>query len=99
MKSPSQADLVPEALTAHGEWTGTRYNVFVAAYNTKLIKKDELPKSYDDLLDPRWKGKMAWPLASAVSKPASSNLRAIGHYFSAPSATERFRDGDRKSVV
>jgi len=31
---------------------GTRYNIFVAAYNTKLVKKDELPKSYDDLLDP-----------------------------------------------
>jgi iron(III) transport system substrate-binding protein len=58
VKSPSQADLVPEALTAHGEWTGTRYNIFVAAYNTKLIKKDELPKSYDDLLDPKWKGKL-----------------------------------------
>jgi iron(III) transport system substrate-binding protein len=58
VKSPSFADLEPAALTAHGEWTGTRYNVFVAAYNTKLIKKDDLPKSYDDLLDPKWKGKL-----------------------------------------
>jgi iron(III) transport system substrate-binding protein len=58
VKLPSQADLDPAALTAHGEWTGTRYNIFVAAYNTKLIKKDELPKSYDDLLDPKWKGKL-----------------------------------------
>src|SRR5712671_2321531 len=58
VKSPALADLDPAALTAHGEWTGTRYNVFVAAYNTKLIKKDELPKSYDDLLDPKWKGKL-----------------------------------------
>src|ERR1700733_12556273 len=58
VKSPGNADLNPAALTTHGEWTGTRYNVFVAAYNTRLIKKDELPKSYDDLLDPRWKGKL-----------------------------------------
>jgi ABC-type Fe3+ transport system substrate-binding protein len=58
VKSPNFADLDPAALTAHGEWTGTRYNIFVAAYNTKLIKKDELPKSYDDLLDPKWKGKL-----------------------------------------
>jgi ABC-type Fe3+ transport system substrate-binding protein len=58
VKSPSQADLDPAAFTAHGEWTGTRYNIFVAAYNTKLVKKDELPKSYDDLLDPKWKGKL-----------------------------------------
>jgi iron(III) transport system substrate-binding protein len=58
VNSPSLADLEPAALTAHGEWTGTRYNVFVAAYNTKLVKKNELPKSYDDLLDPKWKGKL-----------------------------------------
>src|SRR5882757_5296220 len=58
VKSPGQADLDPAALTAHGEWTGTRYNIFVATYNTKLVRKDELPKSYDDLLDPKWKGKL-----------------------------------------
>ncbi|MFC1815152.1 ABC transporter substrate-binding protein [Thermodesulfobacteriota bacterium] len=28
-------------------------------YNTKLISKDQLPKSHQDLLDPKWKGKMA----------------------------------------
>jgi len=27
-------------------------------YNTKLISKEELPKSYQDLLNPKWKGKM-----------------------------------------
>ena len=28
-------------------------------YNTKLISKEQLPKTYQDLLDPKWKGKMA----------------------------------------
>ncbi|MFC1815020.1 ABC transporter substrate-binding protein, partial [Thermodesulfobacteriota bacterium] len=28
-------------------------------YNTELITKDQLPKSYQDLLDPKWKGKLA----------------------------------------
>jgi iron(III) transport system substrate-binding protein len=58
VKPPPEADLNPAALTPHGEWTGTRYNVFVAAYNTKLMRREELPKSYDDLLDPRWKGRL-----------------------------------------
>jgi iron(III) transport system substrate-binding protein len=58
IKSPVLADLDPMALRPHGEWTGTRYNVFVAAYNTKLIRKDELPKDYADLVDPKWKGKL-----------------------------------------
>jgi iron(III) transport system substrate-binding protein len=59
VQSPHLADIAPAALLPHREWVGTRLNVFVAAYNTKLVKKDELPKSYDDLLDPRWKGKLA----------------------------------------
>jgi iron(III) transport system substrate-binding protein len=58
IKSPVLADLDPMALRPHGEWTGTRHNVFVAAYNTKLIRKDELPKEYGDLVDPKWKGKL-----------------------------------------
>lgn len=58
VKSPVLTDLNPAALTAHGEWTGTRFNVFVAAYNTRLIRRDQLPKSYNDLLDPKWKGKL-----------------------------------------
>jgi iron(III) transport system substrate-binding protein len=58
MSPPAAADLDPAALTKHREWTGTRFNVFVAAYNTRLVRHDELPKSYDDLLDPRWKGRL-----------------------------------------
>ena len=55
---PAVADLAPEAMQPHHEWTGTRYNVFVAAYNTQLIAGSALPKGYDDLADPRWKGKL-----------------------------------------
>jgi iron(III) transport system substrate-binding protein len=58
VKSPVLTDLDPMALRPHGEWTGTRYNVFVAAYNTKLIRKDDLPKDYADLVNPKWKGKL-----------------------------------------
>ena len=42
----------------HREWIGTRLNVFVQAYNTKLVKKEELPKTWEDLLNPRWKGRL-----------------------------------------
>ncbi len=66
VKSPSLADLDPAALTAHGEWTGTRYNVFVAAYNTKLIKKDDLPK---ELRRPR---SIPNGRASSASRPTTA---------------------------
>jgi iron(III) transport system substrate-binding protein len=56
--SPAFADLKPEAIRPHHEWTGTRYNVFVAAYNTAAVNKSDLPKSYADLANPRWKDKL-----------------------------------------
>lgn len=56
VKSPYTKDLIPEAIRPHKEWVATRINVFVQAYNTNKIKKEELPKTYQDLLDPKWKG-------------------------------------------
>ncbi len=56
--SPSDASLMPAAIRPHRAWVGTRLNMFVHAYNTNLVRKDELPKTYADLLNPRWKGKL-----------------------------------------
>jgi iron(III) transport system substrate-binding protein len=36
----------------------TRILVSPIAYNTDLVKKEDAPKSFADLLDPKWKGKM-----------------------------------------
>jgi len=58
VKSPHHAELIPQALLPHREWVGTRLNVFVQAYNTKAVRKEELPRRWEDLLDPKWKGKL-----------------------------------------
>jgi ABC-type Fe3+ transport system substrate-binding protein len=58
VKSPYLGDLIAPAIRPHGEWVGTRLNVFVQAYNTNLIKKEELPKTWQDLANPKWKGKL-----------------------------------------
>jgi iron(III) transport system substrate-binding protein len=58
VKSPFFTDLVPAAIPPHGEWIGDRLQVFTAAYNTRLVKKDDLPKKFEDLVDPKWKGKL-----------------------------------------
>lgn len=58
VKSPLIGDIAPAAILPHREWIGTRVNAFVAAYNTRLVKKDELPKRYEDLADPQWKGRL-----------------------------------------
>jgi iron(III) transport system substrate-binding protein len=57
--SAHEADLLPQALRPNRLWTGLRLNMFVQAYNTNLIKAADLPRSYRDLLDPKWKGKLA----------------------------------------
>jgi iron(III) transport system substrate-binding protein len=54
-----QADgLYPKDFKEQGYWTTVYYNPYVVGYNTRLVQSQMLPKSYDDLLDPRWKGKM-----------------------------------------
>ena len=51
------------------QWTSTRISYFSIAYNTKLVPAAEAPKSYDDLLDPRWRGKLAWRIGTASGTP------------------------------
>src|SRR5262249_15986210 len=58
VRSPLLADLMPQAIRPHKEWIGDRLQIFTAAYNTTAIKKGDLPKSYDDLTNPKWKGKL-----------------------------------------
>jgi iron(III) transport system substrate-binding protein len=57
VSSPVLEDLV--YVPKHREWAVTRLSVFVQAFNTNLVKKEDLPKSYQDLLDPKWKGRLA----------------------------------------
>jgi iron(III) transport system substrate-binding protein len=56
--SPYLADLIAPAILPHHEWVGTRLNIFAFGYNSRLVKKEDLPKSYQDLLNPKWKGKL-----------------------------------------
>jgi len=39
-----------------GAWHSAYVVPWFLGYNTKLIKKDEAPKTYPDLLNPKWKG-------------------------------------------
>jgi iron(III) transport system substrate-binding protein len=58
IRTPALAELVAAAIRPHREWVGTRINIFAAAYNTGLVSAGELPRSYHDLLDRRWRGKL-----------------------------------------
>jgi iron(III) transport system substrate-binding protein len=64
---------VPAALRPHREWVGDRLNIISAGYNTKLVRKDEVPKSYEDFADPRWKGRLGIESDDAVWFGALAN--------------------------
>lgn len=57
--SPLIDNLLPQAVAPHREWAGPRVYIFVQAYNTLKVKPQELPKTYADLLHPRWRGRIA----------------------------------------
>ena len=58
MDSSHFADLRAGTLPAHKQWATSTLDVFVQAYNTDRVKKEELPRTYEDLTNPRWKGKL-----------------------------------------
>lgn len=59
-----------------GFWTSAYHNASVIAYNTNLVKPTDLPKSYDDLLDPKWKGQML--MDSRETEWYASMLQILG---------------------
>jgi iron(III) transport system substrate-binding protein len=58
VSTPAYRNLLQGSVPKHQEWAATLLSVWVQAYNTNQIKKADLPKTYADLLDPKWKGKL-----------------------------------------
>jgi len=58
--SPAADAYPPERKDPKGYWVSSRVNYFGPAYNTNLVKKENLPKRWEDLTDPKWNGKLAW---------------------------------------
>jgi iron(III) transport system substrate-binding protein len=48
-------------------WVATNIYIITPGYNTELVKKGTEPKSFDDLLDPKWKGKLVWNSSPSTS--------------------------------
>jgi len=72
---PDRAKQWPsEYRDAEEYWVATNIYVHSPAYNTNLVPKGSEPRSLNDLLDPKWKGKMAW----AVHATSSGVLGFIG---------------------
>ncbi len=49
-------EMLEGAMPAHRGWAPQFINVFVQAYNTRAVRKQDLPKRWADLLEPKWRG-------------------------------------------
>ncbi len=58
--TPAFKELSPAAFPrGHRQYVAARFAFFVLGYNTRLVKPSDLPASYEDLLQPRWVGRLA----------------------------------------
>jgi len=64
--SPHIADLLPAAIPAHRGWMPDRLSYLGVAYNTRLVRRDELPRSYEGFLQPKWKGRVGLEAGDVV---------------------------------
>jgi iron(III) transport system substrate-binding protein len=55
-------NMVPEAGRFEG-WTATRFNLFAPSWNTRLVPAGQQPKTWEDLADPKWDGKLSMELS------------------------------------
>jgi iron(III) transport system substrate-binding protein len=56
--SPETKALPAGAKDPEGQWASAHSNYKIVAYNSRLVSPSDLPKSWDDLLQPKWKGKI-----------------------------------------
>jgi iron(III) transport system substrate-binding protein len=55
-RSPESRMIDDQLVDKEGYWTAYYVNSYVLGWNTKLVKKDDVPKNYEALLNPKWKG-------------------------------------------
>lgn len=56
--SPERKGVMKAFKDQAGYWSGVYFNLEVIGYNTGLVSQEELPKKWEDLLDPKWRGRM-----------------------------------------
>ena len=56
INSVLHGEMLEGTMPAHRTWAPQFINVFVQAYNTMAVRKQDLPTRWADLLEPKWKG-------------------------------------------
>jgi iron(III) transport system substrate-binding protein len=65
--SPPADELASQFRQKDGYWVALGESILCIGYNTNIVKPSEAPKSYEDLLDPKWRGMIAVPSGSTFT--------------------------------
>jgi len=100
--SPAIKGISPDFKNRDNLWVTVRIPVMVISYNKDVITDNNAPKSFKELADPKWKGKVALgsPLESGTNFTAVANLsKKYGwDYFKELRKNDTFSSGGNSTV-
>lgn len=101
---PKRSELVPDGVkSADGYYSAVSYPLMVIVYNGEAIAEKDAPKSFKDLADPKFKGKITTgsPLSSGTNFTTVAFLqKAYGwDYFKALRANDVISEGGNSAVL
>ncbi len=101
---PTGADAIPAFYrNPKGYYTTVSYPVMVLAYNSEVINEKDAPKSFKELTEPKWKGKVSSgsPLASGTNFTTMAFLKkAYGwDYYKSLRKNELIAEGGNSGVI
>jgi iron(III) transport system substrate-binding protein len=83
-RSPESKMIDDDLMDKQNYWTAYTVGSFVLAYNKRLVRPQDVPKSYDALLDPKWKGqKIAMETSAGVMHaliPVWGKEKTLGYF-------------------
>jgi iron(III) transport system substrate-binding protein len=83
--TPHSVDLPDWAIPQHRRWYAARANLWVVAFNTAKVKKEEIPQTYEGFVDPKWKGRIA------IESTDQDWMYAVVNYLGEQRGMEMFR--------
>lgn len=95
--SPSLGDIPAALVPSHRHYVPTRVSLYVLAYNTALVAPNDVPNSYEDLLHPKWRGKLGLEAAdvawfAAVAK-AMGGQKGLDYFQKLAASAPAIRSG------
>ncbi|MDR1684968.1 MAG: extracellular solute-binding protein [Desulfovibrio sp.] len=75
--SPEAQQLPPGCIDPEKRWTASNTQLMVLMVNTRLVKPADMPKSWSDILDPKWKDKV---VMADPTKSGSAYAQLFGVY-------------------